>query len=121
MIATTTLRAEPASPAVARRFVADALINRGFPDAGIEQAVLLTSELVTNAIVRAEAEVRLVVVADPHMARVEVHEERVAARVPAGDEGIRSDLGLRVVEALSEAWGVDQRDGRSCVWFEVRP
>ncbi len=118
----TTLRCEGASAAAARRFVADALLNRGFPVAGVEQAVLLTSEAVTCAIFHADAEVQLAVLADPSMARVEVFDGHAwLPTSPSDTPNLRTSFGLRIIETLAEAWGVEQLADGKRLWFEVRP
>ncbi len=118
----TKLRWDATSPASARRIVAGALSSRGFTKGCIETAVLLTSEAVTNAVVHARSEVDLVVVADHPMARVEVYDADPSPprpRVP--DPYATTGRGIHVVEALAEAWGVEQVPGDGkCVWFEVR-
>ena len=118
----TTLRADPASAAAARRFVADVLWQRGFPNDGIEDAVLLTSEAVTNAVVHARSPVQLVVTADGSMARVEIYDQHPRAPVPKRLEPeAPSGRGLHVIQAVAEAWGVERSPGRGkCLWFELR-
>lgn len=119
--ARTTLRADPGSAAAARRFVADVLWQRGFSRSGIEAAVLITSEVVTNAVVHAGTEVDVVVVADGGQARVEVHDGRPDPPVPQPLEPeIPTGFGMHVIDAVAECWGVREHDGGKCVWFEVR-
>ncbi len=114
----TRLRPHPSSAGAARRFVADVLLTRDFDEGCIESAVLVTSEIVTDAIVRADAEFELLVVPDHPMVRIEV-------RCPKTSSEDRADAAssyrLRVVEALSEASGVEEvgGSGRSA-WFEIR-
>ena len=122
MEARTSFRADVGNAAAARRFVADVLTQRGFSNHGIESAVLATSEAVTNAIVHAGTTVGVVVVADALMARIEVHDGVTTppAPVEAGVSDV-SGRGLRVIEAVAEAWGVERRpDGGKAVWFELR-
>ena len=118
----TTLPPDPGSAAAARRFVADVLMQRGFSNSTIQDAVLLASEAVTNAIVHAGTDVDVVVVTDSSMARVEVHDRDPSLPVTLA---LRPDLargrGLHVIEALSEAWGIShQGESGKCIWFELR-
>ncbi len=116
----TTLRPHPSSAGAARRFVADVLLNRGFADDCIERATLLTSEVVTSAVVRLGTGVELVVLADHPMVRVEVHEDEIS---PSQDSepGEATNLRLRLIDAFSEAWGIQDLGSRgSRIWFEVR-
>jgi anti-sigma regulatory factor (Ser/Thr protein kinase) len=118
----TTLGADAGSAAAARRFVADVLNQRGFSKSAIEDAVLLASEVVTNAVLHAGGSVDVVVIADSSMARVEVHDDHPSHPVllTSGPEATFG-RGLRVIEALAGGWGVDDRGDRGkCVWFEVR-
>ena len=121
MDARTTLRAEANSAAVARRFVADVLSQRGFSRSGIEDAVLLTSEAVTNAVVHAGTTIGLVVDADSRKARVEVHD---LLSTPPVRRALRPEepngFGLHVIAAVAGSWGVRRLDSGKCVWFELR-
>ena len=117
----TTLRPDAGSAAAARRFVADVLSQRGFSRSGIEDAVLMTSEAFTSLIVRSGSEVGLLVVADAGLARVEVHDAKPGS--PTIERSTAQDgpeLGLRVIDAVAEAWGVDDVGDGRCIWFEVR-
>lgn len=115
------LAPRPASAAEARRFVARVL--HGVSADAREIGVLLTSELVTNALLYAQGRITVRVVpgdADDAV-RVIVHDgnhqtvepRRVSAEATSG-------RGLALVEQLSSSWGVDlvEDDGKE-VWFEV--
>ncbi len=117
IVASVRLPPEPASVAVARRFVAQALGEIGRP-AAVEVAVLLTSELVTNAVIHAGTPVDVLVRNLHGSVKIEVFD--AGKQNPVVVDGVlvsRSGKGLRIVSALSEAWGVDPgRDGKT-VWF----
>ncbi|MEY9969137.1 anti-sigma regulatory factor (Ser/Thr protein kinase) [Streptacidiphilus sp. MAP12-16] len=108
----------------ARRHIAGLL--RGSPfEASLDDAVLLVSELVSNAVLHTRsggAEGRFVVeLAHPgEMVRIMVHDQgshRVPTMRPGSGEGGR---GLGLVDALADRWGAyGGHDGR-CVWFELR-
>ncbi len=118
----TTLPPNAASPAAGRRFVADVLWQRGFSTDVIDDAVLLTSEAVTNAVVHAGTPIDVVVTVDAAMARIEVHDGHPGipvVRTAAPDAA--SGRGLRVIEALAEEWGVNHSGDGTCLWFEMRP
>jgi hypothetical protein len=114
----TRLRPHPSSVGAARRFVADVLLTRDFNVGCIESAVLLTSEIVTDAIVRAAGDFELSVVPEHPMVRIEV---RCPQTSPAERADAASSYRLRIVEALSEESGVEEvgGGGRSA-WFEIR-
>ena len=87
-----------------------------------EDAVLLVSELVTNAVKYGpeHGEIRLIVGADDQRVRVTVHDTgagplpamRPLERLPHQGGG----HGLRLVEKVSDRWGVER--GSTRVWFE---
>ena len=118
----TRLPPDPTSPAIGRRFVADVLWQRGFPTDAIDDAVLLASEAITNAVVHAGTPVDVVVVADASMARIEVHDGCPVSPL-VGDAAAErwGGRGLRVIQALAEAWGFRGSGDGKCLWFEVRP
>jgi anti-sigma regulatory factor (Ser/Thr protein kinase) len=111
------LTAQVVAPAQARAIVRRLLKlwDGGEPS---EIAQLLTSELVTNAVVHATTEIMLRVEADPSLVRVEVTDTgagRPAIRRP--DVG---GYGLRIVDRLASRWGVDPAGASGkVVWFEL--
>ncbi|MGH8939256.1 MAG: ATP-binding protein [Actinomycetes bacterium] len=114
------LELPPSSDSVpqARRFVRNAL--RG-SSSDIDTVVLLVSEVVTNAVLHARSVIRLVVADRAGVARVEVHDASIVPprvlrfRVESG-----TGRGLRLLDRLAMAWGVDHTAaGGKVVWFEV--
>lgn len=107
---------EPSSAGAARRFVAAAL------DAGsevAELAVLLVSELASNAILHARTPFEVSVLVDEEHLRVEVSDTNVA--MPALRTYRRESIagrGLHMVAASADRWGFDARPGGKVVWFE---
>jgi anti-sigma regulatory factor (Ser/Thr protein kinase) len=115
-----TLAAEPRSAGLARVFVSSVLAEWG-RDGIAEPVVLLTSELVTNAVLHARSDIELVVDCDEDRVRVEVtdsSEDQPVLRFPAPED--TSGRGLRLVDTMSSCWGVRHhpRDGKS-IWFEI--
>jgi anti-sigma regulatory factor (Ser/Thr protein kinase) len=110
----------PASVRKARGFTADVLADDGVEASVIEVAVLLVSELVTNAVVHARGPICLTVHTDAHWVRIEVedsgHRRPVlrAATLDAVD-----GRGLLVVDKLATDWGTEQRATHKVVWFEI--
>ena len=87
-------------------------------EAARDNAMLLLSEIVTNAIRHAHGETILIsiTVVDHHL-RAEVHDESASLPTPRPwDE--TGGLGLTLIDQLSDRWGVDehQGDGKT-VWF----
>jgi anti-sigma regulatory factor (Ser/Thr protein kinase) len=114
------LLGRPASVRKARGFAADVLADDGVEASVIEVAVLLVSELVTNAVVHARGPICLTVHTDAHWVRIEVedagHRRPVlrAATLDAVD-----GRGLLVVDKLATDWGTEQRATHKVVWFEI--
>ncbi|MFL5337438.1 MAG: ATP-binding protein, partial [Geminicoccaceae bacterium] len=115
-----TLPPAPESARQARRFVADVLTGAGAHEL-IDTATLLTSELVTNGIVHAHTELRVVVEATPHWARVEVIDGNPMLPARRGyDAQAQTGRGLEMVELLAADFGMEPLidDGKR-VWFRV--
>lgn len=86
-----------------------------------EDAALMVSELVTNAILhgRSDARVRVAAGADGVL-RVEVSDDNSRHPEPVSqDHGALDGRGLLIVDALSTQWGVRDEDIGKTVWFEV--
>ncbi|GAB2834319.1 hypothetical protein GCM10027073_73430 [Streptomyces chlorus] len=139
--ADATLSGGPLAPGAARALVRAALAEwteRALPGAerlttrAGDDAMLVASELVTNAVVHAGTEVRLscrleaetgalvIEVADRHPSRSPRDSEPDA---PSGEspESTEYGRGLRLVAALSEAWGITYRPGAhtKSVWARI--
>ena len=116
----TRLHGGPASAREARRFVNGALAHGTF-DHVDDVVVLLTSEVVTNAILHAGSEIGLALEMAPGKVRIEVSDvsRQPPVRRRAGEDAT-SGRGLELVEALAAAWGTElvPGDGKR-VWFEV--
>ncbi|HEX2577188.1 MAG TPA: PAS domain S-box protein [Aquihabitans sp.] len=108
---------ELASPGRARAFVEDALPT-SFGESDI--CLLLTSEVVTNAVLHAGTRVTVRIVVTDEWARIEVTDGSPVRPLPRdyGPQG-RTGRGLRMVDSLASAWGVDYGSGTKTVWFEV--
>jgi len=114
-----TLPLDPASASAARRFVTDVLAQWGHPDLE-HQVALMTSELVTNSVLHTSGELELAMFRDVDRVRVEVvdRSDRLPT-VQAPDADAPGGRGLLIIEALSQAWGVEGRGDGKAVWFEV--
>jgi anti-sigma regulatory factor (Ser/Thr protein kinase) len=86
-----------------------------------EVAELLTSELVTNALVHTDHDAVLTATVGPRGLRVEVRDfvaRRPRLRVPNADDGTHG-RGLVLVRSLADAWGVRAHGVGKAVWFEL--
>jgi anti-anti-sigma regulatory factor/anti-sigma regulatory factor (Ser/Thr protein kinase) len=112
----------PTAAAAARVFVRDVLgyWQLALPDAMVvARAVLLASELVTNAIVHARTELVLRVELRGDLLHLAVRDgsPRLLRLVTVPDPEAEGGRGLLVVEQLARAWGVNRHpDGGKVVW-----
>ncbi|MGW3209850.1 ATP-binding protein [Streptomyces sp. NPDC001135] len=119
------LRAQPAAVGTARRVVRELLTAWGVPQLRRDDAVLVISELVTNALVHTAGQriaCRLRGTADRIRIEVEDREGGSAlpvARSPGPDD--QHGRGLFLVDAVSLDWGVTPLPGRPArvVWAEL--
>jgi anti-sigma regulatory factor (Ser/Thr protein kinase) len=108
------------SPSEARRFVARTLTPLlGRED--VETAMLLTSELVTNATLHAGTRCELSLRGGPNLLHIRVADSD--SRLPVKRLTISQDLstgrGLRLLEVLCRRWGVEPLPGGKAVWCDL--
>lgn len=114
-----TLPREGAARA-ARRLVAQCCSEAGAGPDLASSVALLTSEVVTNALLHGRGLVRLSFSADRTRVRVEVGDDDPAhPRVPEQLGGAESGRGMLIVAALASDWGVVDVPGGKVVWFEL--
>ncbi|MEU6274788.1 ATP-binding protein [Streptomyces populi] len=104
----------------ARRALRELLRHWGKPG-GAETAELLTSELVTNALIHTDDDAVLTATIGPRGLRVEVRDfvaRRPRLCVPDADDGTHG-RGLVLVQSLADAWGVRSHGVGKAVWFEL--
>ena len=84
---------------------------------------LLTSEVLTNAVVHTRAHERIALTALQHddCVRVEVTDTDLTLPVVRpGSAGRAGGNGMRIVDALATRWGIELHPGRGkTVWFET--
>lgn len=89
------------------------------PDAG-EEARLLVSELVTNAVLHGRSQMCVEVLVRRGVLRVLVSDENSRRPQQVDDDPEALDgRGLRLVRALAQDWGVEPRPIGKAVWFEL--
>jgi anti-sigma regulatory factor (Ser/Thr protein kinase) len=144
LVATAAYQPVPAAAAAARRFVRDTLRSwelagdRGGPgeqaewtqrDALVDDAVLLTSELVTNAVLHAGTPVQVtcrllgdlsdgaveIAVLDRRPSQLRPDRPHTAAEAAERTNG----RGLQLPSELATAWGVTYARAAKAVWFRL--
>lgn len=126
-VPTTTVVSLPydlRAPARARRSVQAVIAGSQLSEEAQAQLVLITSELVTNAIVHGAEPVTLTVTCDAAHITVEVADgdpraDPVRFRDFDGPSGY-GGRGLRLVAALTEAWGVRTEASSKTVWATTK-
>lgn len=119
------LAAHPGSPAQARRLTRARLAGWSVCEDTCDTAVLVVSELVTNAIVHTASHQ---VVCELHdgddLLRIAVHDEGCAPGEPHSPSAQRPEeehgRGLLLVESLCRAWGAQEHGTGLVVWAELR-
>ena len=103
--------------AMARRFTRDTLASWHYRGS-YEEAVLVVSELVTNAILHGRGSRTLRLIGTAWRVRIEVADDNpVPPAIRQG--GADGGWGMRLIEQLTTDWGVSPRDGGKVVWGEV--
>jgi len=86
----------------------------------VEDAELMLSELVTNAVRHTRSLLQLEITLDGSTLRVAVVDD--APGVPirrTSDHGATEGRGLAIVDTLADRWGIAPGAGRKSVWFDV--
>jgi anti-sigma regulatory factor (Ser/Thr protein kinase) len=111
---------EVASVRAARRFVVGAM---GAVSQEHREAIeLMVSELATNCIRHADSPFTVIVDATADAVRIEVADSGAGQpRIQEPDLRSPSGRGLRIVETLADAWGIEAKPsgGGKSVWFTV--
>ncbi|MET7482090.1 SpoIIE family protein phosphatase [Streptomyces sp. NPDC005538] len=113
------------SVATARAFVRDTLQGWGFADI-VDDAVVLTSELVTNAVVHAGTAADVLCLRSDDGVRIEVADHYPEREIPLQGAAItmsspdrEGGRGLQLCAALASRWGVDYTPTQKLVWFQL--
>ncbi|WP_229865586.1 ATP-binding protein [Streptomyces spinoverrucosus] len=122
---TFVLPAAPESVGAARRTVRETLTSWHTGPDDLDNAVLVTSELVTNAVTHSGSErivCRLHITGD--RLRIEVEDQNLGSTLPTPRQACPDDQngrGLLLVEAICDDWGVRPAPNRSgrVVWADL--
>ena len=118
---TLVLAPDPAAVRQARQLVQQVCAAAGADPESCDNAVLLTSETVTNAFTHGRSEARLRVDADRDAILVQVGDDNsrhpaTVARDPEALDG----RGMEIVQLLASRWGVRDDTYGKTIWFEIR-
>ncbi|MGZ2356370.1 SpoIIE family protein phosphatase [Streptomyces sp. 372A] len=113
------------SVATARAFVRDTLQGWGYTDV-VDDAVVLTSELVTNAVIHAGTAADVLCLRTEDGVRVEIADHYPEREIPLRTTGLdlgsldsENGRGLLLCAALASRWGVEYSPTRKHVWFQL--
>lgn len=112
MEAEAEFEADPRSIRAVRRFVREELTGR----LRLDDVVLTTSELATNVVRHARTEFAVRLASNGESIRLEVCDG--SSIVPAVKELGNRARGLRVVQTVSDRWGVDVTENGKTIWAE---
>jgi len=118
-IQSATFPRQARSAPLARQFVTKVIGQHPAAD----DAVLLASELVTNALVHARdaTAVTVTVAMTTALIRVDVHDDGRTG-IPHWREAsaqAEDGRGFQILNALAQRWGFTREQDRTCCWFEV--
>jgi len=119
----------PEAVSLARAAVRARLESDGAPPPErLGDVLLMTSELVTNAIrhggaVGPDDRIRIRVLRQDARVRIEVRDDGPGFSSPPAADAVPAEggIGLELVDRLANAWGTDRRGRATLVWFEVEP
>nr|WP_280668541.1 SpoIIE family protein phosphatase [Kitasatospora sp. MAP12-44] len=130
--AAATFDPDGRSASAARRFVRDALLGWGLPEV-VDDAVVLVSELVTNAVVHAGTAAEVSCLREEDSVQIGVTDRHPERGLPSfsgspSDDAVSEHFadaegeggrGLLMCSALSSRWGVEYTAGQKTVWFRL--
>jgi anti-sigma regulatory factor (Ser/Thr protein kinase) len=109
------------APAEARKWLRTACA--GWQSTAVEDARVLVSELVTNAVIHGEGDIRVRLSLSHQVLRVEVSDANpdLPIFVAPADVGDESGRGISMVNALARAWGSEPETmpAGKTIWFEL--
>ncbi|MEY2420931.1 MAG: hypothetical protein QOI95_998 [Acidimicrobiaceae bacterium] len=113
--------ADETSPARARRWVGRVLAGWRVPEDRKSDALLVVSELATNAVLHARSDFLVVVREAPDMLGIAVADDYAdvpATKTPSPHQP--GGRGMRIVQALARMWGVEHVPGDGkVVWVRL--
>jgi PAS domain S-box-containing protein len=120
--ATHEFAPQASSAAAARRFIRQTLADWG-AQSEVDDAVLLTNELVTNAVVHAGTEISVSCALGAGYVQIGVTDSHASRGLPTTVTVSTSDKtsgrGLYLVSQIAQSWGVEYTQASKRVWFQL--
>ena len=111
----------PDSTPAARAFLSRLLDGWGIPDEVIDDASLLATELLSNAVRHGTGLVTLRVEVEDGVIQVRVHDDAGGQPVvKEADPTSTGGRGLFLVECVADQWGSDPDEAGKTVWFRLK-
>jgi anti-sigma regulatory factor (Ser/Thr protein kinase) len=109
------------APSAARQFLDEALQRWGGDQTPVDDARLLLTELVTNAVVHARSPLAVSISRQQSTLRLAVRDQSTAQPTVRDETSSApwGGWGLPIVAALSSDWGVETTSGGKTVWAEL--
>lgn len=123
-VADAQMPGRPDSASAGRAFLERLLDGWGVTDEVIDDAALLTTELMANAVRQGSGVVNLRVELEDGLLHVDVQDD--AEELPStrlghsASPGGLGGGGLWIVQSVARDWGADGADGGRTVWFELK-
>ena len=111
----------PHAASLARKFISDFCTAAELPAATCQDAALLVSELVTNAVIHGRTTATVEVHRPADTLRVTVRDDnpQLPAVGDSPDLNAESGRGLLIVSKTAHRWGIEAGDGGKKIWFEL--
>lgn len=118
---TVSFPAARESPGRARRLIASELRHWGHDEHLVDDAVLVLSELASNAVIHAGSPFTVSIQTRDSLLQIAVSDERPV--LAGANDGlgllVRAPHGLAVIQALVAQWGVDDTPAGKTIWAEL--
>jgi anti-sigma regulatory factor (Ser/Thr protein kinase) len=111
----------PHAAGKARKFISGFCSAAELPDAICQDAALLVSELVTNAVIHGRTTATVEVHRPADTLRVTVRDDnpQLPAVGDSPDLNAESGRGLLIVSETATRWGIEAGAGGKAIWFEL--
>ena len=111
---------DPAAPAYVRQWLRDMLDGAGLTSEVLSDTLLVVDELVTNSVVHAATPIVVALEYTSDSCRCSVSDKCATGPLPRlVERADGSGRGLRLVNAIATAWGVERTDAGTTVWAEI--